>query len=318
MPNSPNSQAKAFRFFPIERNPLWVRVILLLSIIPLLAITTASCTAPILREAGVDRIDLLRFPDRTQIVELNSEDDSVLRGVLVPSEVGVQRRGVSIHFLPSGASITTGLEGGFGSITHLLELYSQRGWDCIAVDYRGIGASDGSRNPDHIQNDADVILAFAKASMNEGDLLVIRGVSLGSLAIAAVLAAEGDPDGVIIHAPIRATTIVSNGARDRYGSFLGWLVALVYSEPEVPDLLTVLERSSAALIVVGEEDPLFSPSDRSELLSSADSNATDIRFMEGLDHVTLVLRSFCFELSAFSGQSVDHLPQEEDTFLKKL
>jgi glycolate oxidase FAD binding subunit len=74
--------------------------------------------------------------------------------------------------------------------------YSRLGWAGLIVDYRGVGASGGARVPEHLAMDAEVVWEEALQRRRAGELLVLRGVSLGSLPVAGLLARGVGADGV--------------------------------------------------------------------------------------------------------------------------
>jgi hypothetical protein len=76
---------------------------------------------------------------------------------------------------------------------------AQRGFDVLAVDYRGYGLSTGRPTETGLYRDADAVLEQHTASRRAGGPVLYWGRSLGA-AVAAYAATRRAPDGIIIEA----------------------------------------------------------------------------------------------------------------------
>lgn len=286
----------------------------------LLATAVASCRAPLVREAGREAIPVAAYAPGSEEVVVEAADGVHLRGVFTPANPETTRHGLVVHFLPTGASVTTGLAGGFGGVKECPGLFAQEGWDSLMIDYRGVGASEGERGTKHFASDARAVGAEAETRRGEDGLLVLRGVSLGSLAVAALLGDEVAVDAVVLHAPVRSSTVVDLGARDRFGAFFGSLAALFLLDPPLPDLLDVLPAVERRQVFLPEEDRFLDSEARVELrMMTADvPGLRRLHYLTGHDHDDVVLRAFGLEITEFSGRHRDRLSEEEARFLRSL
>lgn len=296
---------------PILRKPSLLAFALIL-------LAASSCNAPLVRSAGLAKIPVEEFADGTEELELDVGGGAHLRGVFTPAQIGIPRRGLAIHFLPAGASLTTGLEGGFTGVKQSLGLYAARGWDSVMLDHRGVGASTGKLSPEQLASDALAVWQQVHERTRPGELLVLRGVSLGSLSVAALLDAGVPADGVVLYAPVRSASVVDAAARQRYGAVFGGFVALFVRNPQVPDLMDQLSGPRKLLIVVPEDDYLLSASETTKLRELVEVQGGEFLELAESDHADAVLRAFSFELGEFSARHVDRLPAEEEAFLDGL
>jgi uncharacterized protein len=76
---------------------------------------------------------------------------------------------------------------------------AERGFDVLAVDYRGYGLSTGRPTETGLYRDADAVLEHAWTSRPAGSPMLYWGRSLGA-AVAAYAATRRAPDGIIIEA----------------------------------------------------------------------------------------------------------------------
>ncbi|MHC4941104.1 MAG: alpha/beta hydrolase family protein [Planctomycetota bacterium] len=223
----------------------------------LLAFLLASCvTAPAIPEAGRATIDLSLFPAGTERVEIGGEQK--LRGIFVPGDP------VVLMFCESRGSITNGAAA-YPVAWDLKAL----GMGLLCVDYRGVGASDGEGSPDHLAADARTAWREAK---RRSDRVVLRGLSLGGLAISLLLDDGAEPDAVVIGAPVRAETAVSRFA-DEWGE--GWertAAKWLVRRPAATDVVGALAKTVApALVFCGGDDPYLSHEERRMFRDAADS-----------------------------------------------
>jgi len=276
-----------------------------------------ACHAPLVQAAGHPQLNLEGFAPGTEVVVLDSEG-LLLKGVFTPAARGVPRCGIVVHFLPAGASVTSGLRGGLAGMKETLVSYSRLGWAGLIVDYRGVGASGGARVPEHLAMDAEVVWEEALRRRRAGEILVLRGVSLGSLPVAGLLARGVGVDGVILHAPVRSPSVMGHEARFRYGFLPGSIIAPFLKQPKVPDVLDHLDPTLKLLVVLPEDDRFLSSSELDRLHRRASGAQHRIVIVPGHDHADLVLRAFGFETREFSVRQLNRLPEEETRFLADL
>jgi pimeloyl-ACP methyl ester carboxylesterase len=186
------------------------------------------------------------------------------------------------------------------------------------MDYRGVGASEGAVDPDRLAQDARAMWAAAVelARKREGRI-GLRGASLGTLAIAAILEQDAEPGGVVMTAPVDARTIVSRAAEARLGGVPAFFARPFWRGPRVPGLAdTLSEAACPTFVVLPREDPLF-PRDEAEAVVASASEHVQVVRMEW-DHERLVLRTYGFELKDDSGSVVAVLMEAEEAFLLAL
>ena len=132
-------------------------------------------------------------------VTITTSDDIKLHGWFVPAE---QERGVVLFF-----------HGNAGNISHrldTLELFHTLGLSSLIIDYRGYGQSQGKVTEQGTYLDAEAAWQYLTRERTvPADKIVIFGRSLGG-AIAAYLAAQQEPGGLIIESTF--TSIPDMGA----------------------------------------------------------------------------------------------------------
>ncbi|MEM8709588.1 MAG: hypothetical protein AAGG01_01435, partial [Planctomycetota bacterium] len=235
------------------------------------AVCTGLCgciTPPVVAEAHVDGWTLgeSTYPRDGTVVEVRGagEDAPVLRGLFVPSDRGAP---IVVHFAESGGSITSSL--------HRRDQYaalSELGFASLAIDYRGVGLSDGKRSPQRLDEDALAIWEHA-LQLVDGDAsrLVIRGTSLGTVAASSLLARGVTPGAVIAFAPVRPETVARRYGYAVFWDPLVWLVAPLLARFSEGDPLEWLTRPGVPRLVVA--------SPRDELLGERDFG----RLSEGVE-----------------------------------
>jgi fermentation-respiration switch protein FrsA (DUF1100 family) len=169
-------------------------------------------------------------------------------------------------WLPAGKSPVTGVviqfHGNAENMTsHFLSVYwlALEGWDVLAFDYRGYGASGGKKSLAGAVADGAAALAYARAKA-PGLPLVVIGQSLGGALALASLDRDG---GDRVAAVVLDSTFSSyrRVAQDKLGSvWLTWpfqwpLSRLLFSDRFAPDRL-IARRKPVPLLV------LASPGDR--------------------------------------------------------
>lgn len=281
---------------------------------PCLALCLAlpSCVAPIVLEAGVDELRLDGFPDGTTAAEATTADGFALRGVFVPAGEGAP---VVLHLLPAGTSITSGVNG-IAGMMRTMGVLRGHGFASLALDYRGVGASDGERDPERLVDDGAAMWSEARRRAG-GDpgAVVVRAVSLGSIPGAALVERGEAPGALLLFAPIRTATIAGNAPRERYGAVLGTFLSLFLRSPGKVSLIDALRNPRVSTLLFVAEDDAYLPDDeREEVLEAARDGGHETVVFQG-DHQELALRAYCFELGSYRGGVVDELLPEERAFL---
>lgn len=193
-----------------------------------------------------------------------TEDGVTLRGYLFPSDPGAP---LVVHLMESGASPSINALGRL-QYTQLAAL----GFASLAVDYRGVGRSDGHRSLEHLAVDARAIWEHALALV-DGDesRLLVRACSLGTVATATLLDGGARPAAILLHAPVEAATVVTRfGSRLVPVRWIGvpmeWLARPFLRDWISPPTLDSARRAGAPLFVCAHlDDPLLSPAELARL-----------------------------------------------------
>jgi len=216
-------------------------------------------TAPAIPAAGRKSIDLSEFPRGTELVEIGGEQK--LRGIFMPGEP------VVLLFCESRGSITNG-PGAYPLAWDLRAL----GMGLLCVDYRGVGASDGEGSPENMP--ADARIAWREAVRRAGDpsRVVVRGLSLGALAVSLLLEERIEPAAAVVGAPVRAETAVSRFADEWGESGLERISAKWFvRRPVRTDIVTALRDTKApTLAACGTRDPYLDDAERTMFQEAVD------------------------------------------------
>ncbi len=227
--------------------------------------STGSTAPPALLEAGYPSLDLDQghFPLGSECVELPVRG-GVLRGVYVPAGSGAP---LVLHLLESSGSVTYGTEHllGYPLLHELREL----GCASLMIDFRGIGASEGSRMPTKMVGDTRVMWAEALRRAGGGARILLRGMSLGTLALASLLEAGARPAGVIMVAPVRAETVARNWFHHYHHHWLARASTLLLRKPVRVRMVRVLEEWRGPLLVTAPHQDYVLPVAEQELLRVA-------------------------------------------------
>lgn len=203
--------------------------------------------------AGRKAIPLPDFPPGTEEVAVPVEEGVSLRGVFVPADPGAP---VVVHFLGSGDSVSAA----GGTISGLAWDLRDRGFASLALDYRGVGPSDGDRSPWNLRGDARAAWEEAVRRAGAGDRVVVRGMSLGTLAAASLVEDGRRPAALVLVAPVRAETVAVNFGYRWYWDPIVFLAAPFLRSAGDVDLVAALRRCGCPLLVLaGAEDALLPP-----------------------------------------------------------
>jgi pimeloyl-ACP methyl ester carboxylesterase len=279
---------------------------------------------PIVQPAGKKDLSPRGLPGDTELVQVQTADGTVLRGLFIPAGKGAP---VILHLLPSQTSITTGLGG--GPLGHLamdefLLGLKDRGYSSLVIDCRGIGASEGDRSPEHLPEDAWAMWgeAVRRADDRPGHV-ILRAGSLGTIPAASLLERGILPGAAILIAPIRAETIAWHAPRQRRGAILGTLISLFLRQPVDVDLVSALVKIPVPVLLLLPETDEFLPPDEMDLVAEAAARKGNrVHRLPG-EHLQLILRShgYRFEKSGedgFSGGPSREIPEPEEEFLESL
>jgi uncharacterized protein len=177
--------------------------------------TTAAIAAIVLAMAGLVRAIEARlafFPftgeDTTpaqlgvafSALTIETSDGERLRGWHLPRD---DARAQVVYFHGNGGNLSV-----WSDI--LIDVW-RRGFDVVAIDYRGYGLSTGSPSERGLYRDVDATLALVARQLRRADLpLIYWGRSLGAT-LAAYGASTRPPDGVILESGFPAARDVFSG-----------------------------------------------------------------------------------------------------------
>lgn len=294
-------------------------------LLPLLLFASSACTASLVQDAGEIGPSILESLEDARAVAIDTADGAVLRGAFLEARPGAP---VVLHLLPTATSTRTGLPGGVGRIglDRTLEVLRESGWSSLVLDYRGVGASTGERDSNHLRADGRAMWDEAlRRSGGKPERVVLRAASLGTLVAADLLQVTGEtpdpgPAGAVLFAPIDATTVVRNAGRDRLGSLGGWWAEWTHRTPNFPALGSVTEASQAPLLIVLPADDLYLPPGEAEVLRERASRAGQrVVTLEG-EHARCVLRAWNFDIDVggFAARRTHRLLDAEARFLEGL
>ncbi|KAA3611702.1 MAG: hypothetical protein DWQ01_06355 [Planctomycetota bacterium] len=270
-----------------------------------------ACVAPVVQEAGTDHLDLGKFGPEAERVEVQTYDQVSLQGVFLP---GAGKAPVMLHFLPSEGSVTSGIQG-FAGLAETLTGLQGQGTASLICDYRGVGASGGERDPRCLESDAWFLWqeALQRAGGDPARVL-LRGVSIGTLAVASLLHQGANPGAAVMIAPVRSETIGRHGVHLRHGSVVGFLLSPFLRRPVEVDLVATLERSRVPILILAAEKDPYLPAEELDLVqTAAERGGHRLKVVPG-DHSSLVLRAYGFEISSYAGKLAPDLLPEEATF----
>ncbi|HTF90197.1 MAG TPA: alpha/beta hydrolase [Planctomycetota bacterium] len=213
---------------------------------------TACLTPPALVPAGpVDLESCVRHsPSGAKRVELLLEG-RVLRGIFVPAGAGSP---VVLHLLGSSHSVA--------SLTLTTDFLFERlrsiGFASLALDYGGVGVSDGERDVRRLREDA---LAMWQEALRRADgdpkRVVLRCTSIGGIAAAELLDAGARPRAVIWIAPVSPRTALHQAVARWAGVISATLVSWAFAPISRVEPIEALERARPAVLLIGSADDSF-------------------------------------------------------------
>ena len=220
-----------------------------------------------------------------------SGDGTKLTGLWFPSRRGAPK-GVVVHFHGNGENMTS----------HFLYVYwlALEGWDVLAFDYRGYGASEGDVDLGGAVEDGVAALVYARGRSG-GRPLVALGQSLGGALALAALDRDG---GAGVAAVVLDSTFDSYRriARDKLGYswatwLLKWPLSLLVSDRWAPDRLIGRRRPVPLLMLHSPGDTVV-PYRRGRRLFELAPEPKDFWDVPGGGHT-----------DAFGGQGAEFRPR---------
>ena len=237
-------------------------------------VATGCFTPPVLMPGGHPELDPTAdsYPPGSERVELRADEDTVLRGVFMPSDPGAP---VVLHLLESGGSVTGNhydtVNLNFGGRAVWWQL-ADRGYASLCIDYAGVGASDGEADVHQLPRDARAAWDEAVRRAGGPERVLVRGISLGAVAAAGLLDEGARPAAVVLAAPVDPDTVVERYGELAYGVVLTWLAELVFADPSEVDLAATLAAGHVPVAVWGSQgDELLPPEDAEPLQAALES-----------------------------------------------
>ncbi|GJM22711.1 MAG: hypothetical protein DHS20C15_26260 [Planctomycetota bacterium] len=297
----------------------------------LVALLLHGCFTPAaIVEAGHKKLRTIDFPPGTELVELAVQDSAVLRGVFVPAGDNapiVVHFPAMFESITWGAAVDASLvldEEGWlqaearlgpavvssrimplrleaeelGDLSDLglahgmLLQFRRAGCAVLALDYAGVGASTGERSPENLARDAHAIYAEAlRRADGDPQRVILRGVSLGTLAVARLLADGVQPAAISLAAPVRGETVVKHFARMAFNGFVATLADWFYADVGSADLQAEVARTRAPLFLAVPEDDALISADEREALRDATAAHGGETLVFGRFHEQLAIRA---------------------------
>ncbi|KAA3612891.1 MAG: hypothetical protein DWQ01_04085 [Planctomycetota bacterium] len=217
---------------------------------------TGAVVPPAVLEGGLPDLSLDSFPPGSERLRISMGKRDFVEGIYVPADPGSP---VVLHLLESEGSITHGTRGlrGYPSLWQLRDL----GLSSVVLDYRGVGASQGSRSPRNLPLDARA--AWEEALQRAGgdsSRVILRGMSLGTVAAATLLQQEDvKPAAVVLVAPVRAETVVKNWARHYYPEFLAVMTTRFVRPSVHVDVVETYGKVEVPLLVYAPREDYLLP-----------------------------------------------------------
>jgi len=186
--------------------------------------------------------------------------------------------------------------------SHFLYVYwlALEGWDVLAFDYRGYGASGGEKSLSGAVEDGRAALAYARAKA-PGLPLAVIGQSLGGAVAVAALDRDG---GGGVAALVLDSTFASyrRVARDKLGRVwltwpLQWPLSFLISERLAPERFIARRKKIPLLMLHAPEDPVV-PYNEGRRLYEAAAEPKQFWNVSGSGHI-----------QAFSEQGAEFRPR---------
>lgn len=187
-------------------------------------------------------------PDKVGVkweeARFESDDGVGLTGLWFPAS-RTPAKGVVVQFHGNGENMTS----------HFLSAYwlALEGWDVLAFDYRGYGASGGEKSLSGAVRDGAAALAYARAQA-PGLPLVVLGQSLGGAVALASLDRDGG-DGLAALVLDSTFSSYRRMVRAKVG-VLGWPLGWLVSDRFAPQRLVKARKPVPLLMLHAPGDPV--------------------------------------------------------------
>ncbi|MEM7202245.1 MAG: alpha/beta hydrolase [Planctomycetota bacterium] len=191
------------------------------------------------------------YPDGTEMTSTQTPAGETLRGLWVPAEPNAP---VVLHLLGSGGSCADPLLHLAETARRLRDL----GYASLFLDYTGVGNSTGTRSTRNLAGDARAMFDAAVARAGTERRVVIRALSLGTIATASLLRDGARPGALVLLAPVRGRDVAVRFAAEVFGraaSLAAWALLAPVHDAELADALQ-LGASRPLLVVRPADEPL--------------------------------------------------------------
>jgi serine aminopeptidase S33 family len=273
------------------------------------------CAPPaVLRATVLPReLALAHYPAERESVELVNANGTRLAGVFVPTDPGAP---VVLHLLDASASFASAALD-LGALTAEL---ADLGCASLVVDYSGVGHSEGSRSTRHLAADARAAWDEAVRRAGGPERVLVRALSLGTLATATLLAGGARPAAVVLVAPVLPESVVPRFGQVLFGLPGRWVGS--YFEPVVAlDPCKVLERSGVpCTVVLPDEDELLTDAEQARFRELAEASGGSAVSTQG-GHVLVSFearRLFAGELELYRARALPDVPARLARLLESL
>jgi len=233
-------------------------------------------------------------------LRFDSADGTGLTGLWFPAQGG-RSKGVIVQFHGNGENMTS----------HYLFVYwlALEGWDVMAWDYRGYGASEGKKSIMGAVADGVAALEAARRKA-PGRPLVVVGQSLGGALALAALERDGGEGvrGVILDSSFASYRRI---AREKLGLVwltwpLQWPLSFLVSDRLKPERLAARRKPIPLLMLHSTKDPIV-PYHHGKRLFDAAAGPKELWTLEGKGHT-----------EAFFAQGVEYRPRLREWIAKAL
>lgn len=218
---------------------------------------------PVLMQATRLAPELVRgdLPAGSERVEIALDRDTTLRGWYVPADAGAA---LVLHLLESTAST----DSRHSSRALVANQLADLGFASLALDYAGVGASSGERATANLGRDARAMWDEALRRV-DGDprRVVLRCMSIGTLAALPLLDGGARPAGVILLLPVLPDTLAERFARSFHGRLAGWFARAAFRP--------VLDQDPFAVLAATPTEWLAVQAERDQMTSAAERAAID-------------------------------------------
>jgi hypothetical protein len=220
-----------------------------------------GCISPwAVMPGGSNTYDDALLPPGSQVVSVAVGNGDFLRGLFVPAAKGAP---VVLHLQEALGSATLGCTPESTSLSHsgypVLWDLQDLGYASLMLDYRGVGASTGSRHIDHLVPDALAMWEAAVGYAGSPERVLLRSISLGGICAGALLERGVAPAAWTLIAPVDGETVATNVLYGNLWRPLAWLADCISTKVSRISLQASLEQARCPLLcfLPEEVDPVF-------------------------------------------------------------